>query len=140
MMNKFNLIFIIILFGCGDKDSELSYEERIDLKVNEIIAIASESTAETVNDCETFFISGGNSCGPMFVYGKNNIDTALLYKKLSELNSLKQEHYDYMKHNGSSLGVCDLMFPDTIFLIGERCVACYKDNVNECSETAILFY
>lgn len=140
-MNKIAICLILaFLISCDNNDSEMTYDEKIDLKVNEIVAIISNSTAESANDCETYFVSGGNGCGPMFVYGKNNLDTAKLFSKFRELNNIKQEYFDQMEVNGTPIGVCDILFPDTIILIDKKCYACYKESINECDQTSVLFY
>lgn len=112
----------------------------IEEKVDEINEIIIHSTSDTISDCRTYFISDGNACGPLFIYGINNIDTALLLEKFKELGDIKEEYFNEMEKQGTPLGVCDLMYPDTIVIMDGKCRACFKEKLDECKDTSVLSY
>ncbi len=116
------------------------YQDLVEQKVNEIISIISHSTSDTVTDCRTYFIDEGNACGPFFVYGTKNIDTALLMRKFVELGEIKQDYYNKMDEQGTPQAVCDLAFPDTLLIMNEKCRACFKVTIDECKDTSVLYY
>lgn len=111
------------MFACSP-DEELSTEElkieinRLKEEINQIIA---NSTGETSADCRTKYIAGGNSCGPILVYGIKNIDTVYLEDLFNQLSERKTELFEL---EGGP--VCMLLFPSKDSLINGICKPCFE--------------
>lgn len=123
------LVLVILFFDCSDDDPTreelVSKIEMLNTEIHQMITI---STGESSFDCRTRYITGGNGCGPIFIYGIMGIDTLQIENLFLELSETQSELY---KLEGGS--VCDLAFPAKDSLINGTCKACFSSEDNfEC--------
>ncbi|MFT7018754.1 MAG: hypothetical protein ACJASO_000931 [Cyclobacteriaceae bacterium] len=123
------LTLICLSYGCTDDEpSATELAARVDQLTVEISEIVESSTGETSDDCRTTYIPGGNSCGPIYVYGVLGIDTIALENLFDELSIVQTDLY-----NLEGGPVCFLLFPAKDSLINGTCKACYGSEANyEC--------
>lgn len=124
------LTILSLSFGCNADDSLTTseLERKIDNLKNEINGIIDKSTGLTSNDCRTISISGGNGCGPIYIYGVVGIDTLALESLFDQLSNTQADLYNIERGP-----VCDLAFPAKDSLINGTCKACFvSEGVFEC--------
>ena len=135
-MKLYTLLVLIALmfFACDSGEGELTIE-KLEFKINrinsEISQLVENSTGNTSEDCRTQFISGGDDCGPVIVYGIVGIDTSRLQNLFAELSNAQTALFELQENKP----VCDIAFPAKDSLINGKCLGCYPtqiENTFEC--------
>ncbi|MEO1655071.1 MAG: hypothetical protein AAFU64_16105 [Bacteroidota bacterium] len=129
----FIFVFLLTLpWACQEIEEPLSEEallahiSQIKTQIDSLIGL---STGLSSGDCRTYYIPGGNGCGPIYTYGVQRIDTTQLENLFLELAS--KQNILYSRYPGP---VCDLSFPVKDSLIDGTCQACYvTDSLNNLS-------
>jgi hypothetical protein len=133
-MKKLILIFIIItiLFSCERKKishyNEEVCNECIDQKIAEINKIIETNRADTCTQCRLrYFFNHG--CGPVYVYGINNVDTTLLNIKFDELDSIKRDCQIMRNYADLPTGSCGNIIPNTFRVVDGKCIGYLNDTL-----------
>ena len=126
--------FALMFSACDSGEGELTIE-KLEFRINrinsEISQLVESSTGRTSDDCRTKFISGGDDCGPVIVYGIVGIDTTRLQNLFAELSEAKAALFELQENKP----VCDIAFPAKDSLINGKCLGCYPtaiENTFEC--------
>jgi hypothetical protein len=116
-MNKYlTFIFFLSIFSCKNSEKEPELNVKIRNLETEITNMTEQKDcANSAEDCRLKVIL----CGGAFVYNVSKVDTNKLYSKFSELKNL------IAQHESASSG-CDIIAPDSTFLLDCKCVWGYK--------------
>jgi hypothetical protein len=122
-MIRYALFALLALSACQKSTNE-NHPKSIDLVKSEIESmIQPRQCATKSQDCRLRFIAKGDGCGPFYIYNINDVDSAKLAKKFSELEKLKEDY-----SNNNPLGpICDYAIPDSLYLKDCKCVGGYKN-------------
>lgn len=122
-MNKFSLLFLIVLYSCSESKKEPDFDVEIERLTAEIeMMVAPKSCATNEDDCRLKVLKSPDNCGPAFVYNVKDVDSQKLEHKFSELEKLKMDQWNTVTEKST----CYWVAPNATAIVDCNCTVDYN--------------